>query len=154
MELDKWQENTNIAIDNIIVERVQSFHYLGAMFTTIADGASNIKQRLAMSVQGLNNMQYLWKSANKELKLKVLRTCIFPIATYGYETWVLRKLDINRMNAFEMKCYYCTSVRVPWIARRTNCSIFIEVHLPTNWLYHFVRRQKLKYFGHVTPTIV
>ena len=33
MELDKWQENTNIVIDNIKVEQVQSFQYLGAMFT-------------------------------------------------------------------------------------------------------------------------
>ena len=57
MELDKWQENTNIVIDNINVERVQSFQYLGAMFTTNGDGASNIKQRLAMAVQALNNMQ-------------------------------------------------------------------------------------------------
>ena len=105
MELDKWQENMNIVIDNIHVERVQSFQYLGAMFTTNGDGASNKKQRLAMAVQALNNMQYLWKSASKELKLKVLRTCIFPIGTYACETWVLRKLDIKRINAFEMKCY-------------------------------------------------
>ena len=122
MELDKWQENTNIVIDNINVERVQSFQYLGAMFTTNGDGASNIKQRLAMAVQALNNMQYLWKSASKELKLKVLRTCIFPIATYGCETWVLRKLDIKRINAFEMKCYR-NILRTHWIAHRTNCSI-------------------------------
>ena len=149
MELDKWQENTNIVIDNINVERVQSFQYLGAMFTTNGDGASNIKQRLAMAVQALNNMQYLWKSASKELKLKVLRTCIFPIATYGCETWVLRKLDIKRINAFEMKCYRKV-LCIPWIAHRTNCSILNELHLPTNWMYNFVRRQKLKYFGHVT----
>ena len=82
MELDKWQENMNIVIDNINIERVQSFQYLGAMFTTNGDGAS-IKQRLAMAVQALNNIQYLCKSASKEWKLKVLRTCIFPIATYG-----------------------------------------------------------------------
>ena len=43
-ELDKWQENTNIVINNINVERVQSFQYLGEMFTTNGDGASNIKQ--------------------------------------------------------------------------------------------------------------
>ena len=114
MELDKLQENTNIVIDNINVERVQSFQYLGAMFTTNGDGASNIKERLAMAVQALNNMQYLWKSASKELKLKVLRTCIFPIATYGCETWVLRKLDIKRINAFDMKCYR-KILRIPWI---------------------------------------
>ena len=29
MELDKWQDNTNIVIENINVERVQSFQYLG-----------------------------------------------------------------------------------------------------------------------------
>ena len=28
--------------------------------------------------------------------------------------------------------------------------IVIILPLPTNWLYNFVRRQKLKYFGHVT----
>ena len=104
MELDKWQENTNIVIDNINAERVKSLQYLGAVFTANGDGASNIKQRLAMAMQALNNMQYLWKSASKELKLKVLRTCIFPVAIYGCETWILRKLDIKRLNAFEMKC--------------------------------------------------
>ena len=55
MELDRWQENTNI--NNINVERIQSLHYIGAMFTTNGDGASNIKQRLAMAVQALNNIQ-------------------------------------------------------------------------------------------------
>ena len=40
-------------------------------------------------------------------------------------------------------------LRIPWIAHRTNFSILNELHLPTNWLYTFVRRQKLKYFGHV-----
>ena len=135
--------------DNINVERVQSFQYLGAMLTTNGDGAFNIKQGLAMAVQALNNMQYLWKSASKELKLNVLQTCIFPIATYGCETWVLRKLDIKRINAFEIKCYH-KILRIPWIDHRTNCSILNLLHLPTNWLYNFVRRQKLKYFGHVT----
>ena len=48
-----------------------------------------------------------------------------------------------------MKCYRKV-LRIPWIAHRTNCSILNELHLPTNWMYNFVRRQKLKYFGHVT----
>ena len=46
------------------------FQYLGAMFTTNGDGPSNIKQRLAMAVQALNNMQYLWKSAIKTIETK------------------------------------------------------------------------------------
>ena len=53
MELDKWYEHANIVIDNLSVERVQSFQYLGAMFTTNGDGTANINQRLATAVQAL-----------------------------------------------------------------------------------------------------
>ena len=49
---------------------------------------------------------------------------------------VLRKLYIKRINAFEMKCVYS--------------SIVNELHLPSNWLYNFVRHHQLKYFCHVT----
>ena len=48
-----------------------------------------------------------------------------------------------------MKCYR-KILCITWIAHRTNCSILNELHLPTNCLYNIVRRQKLKYFGHVT----
>ena len=71
--------------------------------------------------------------------LTVLIIITFPLATYGCETWVLRKLDIKRINAFEMKCYR-NILRIPWIAHRTNCSILNELHPPTNWLYHFVKK--------------
>ena len=44
--------------------------------------------------------------------------------------------------AFKMKC--CRKImRIPWIAHCTNCSILNELHLPTNWLYNFIRRQKI-----------
>ena len=55
----------------------------------------------------------------------------------------------KKINAFEIKCYR-KILRIPCIAHRTNCSILNELHLPTNWMYNFVRRPKLKYFGHVT----
>ena len=58
MELDKLQDNSNIIIDKLHVERVKMFQYLGAIFTTNGDGSSTIKQRMAMTVQALYNMQY------------------------------------------------------------------------------------------------
>ena len=48
-----------------------------------------------------------------------------------------------------MKCYR-KILGILCIAHRTNSSILNERHLPTKWLYNFVRRQKLKYFGNVT----
>ena len=61
----------------------------------------------------------------------------------------LRKLDLKRINYFEMKSYR-KILHIPWIALRVISSILNELHLPTNWLYNFVRLQKLKYFGQVT----
>ena len=104
--------------------------------------------QLLMTVHALNNMQYLWGNASKELKLKVLRTCIFPIATHGCETWVLRKLDIKIINIFEMKCYR-KILRIPWISHRINSSMLNELNLPTNWLCNYVRRNKVNYFRHI-----
>ena len=59
MELDKLQENSNSYIDKLHVERVKMFQYMGAILTTNGDGSSNIKQRLARTVQAQYNMQYL-----------------------------------------------------------------------------------------------
>ena len=122
MELDKWQENTNIVIDNIKVERVQSFQYMGGLFTTNGDGASNIKQRLAMAVQALNSMQYMWESVSKELK--VLRICIGPNPNWYIWAWnmVTEQIRHQRIHAFDVKCYR-NILRIPWIAHRTNFSI-------------------------------
>ena len=61
--------------------------------------------------------------------------------------WVLHKLDIKRINAFEIKCKILS---IHWIDHRKNSSKLNEFHLQTNCLRNFVRRQTLKYVGQVT----
>ena len=62
---------------------------------------------------------------------------------YGwyYANWISK--------AFEMKCYR-NILLIPRIAHRTNSSILNKLCLLLNWIYNFVRYQKLKYFDHVT----
>ena len=47
----------------------------------------------------------LWKGSDEAMKLKFLKSLIFPIAKYGAETWSLSKQAELRINAFEMKSY-------------------------------------------------
>ena len=47
-----------------------------------------------------------------------------------------------------MKCYR-KCLRISWTDHRTNKSIREELHVREQWLEKFVRRQKLKYFGHL-----
>jgi len=52
---------------------------------------------------------------------KLLGACIFPMAMYGCETWILCKAAEKSINAFECKCYR-RILRITWTEKRTNMS--------------------------------
>ena len=35
-------------------------------------------------------------------KTKLVNSFVFPVVTYGSESWILRKVDQGRLNAFKM----------------------------------------------------
>ena len=47
---------------------------------------------------------------------------IFPVVTYGCESWTLKKAEHWRTDAFKLWCWR-RLLRVPWTARRSNQSI-------------------------------
>ena len=61
--------------------------------------------------------------AAKVHKVKVM---VFPLVTYGYESWTIKKAECSRSNAFELY-YWRRLLRVPWAARRSNQSILKEI---------------------------
>ena len=44
-----------------------------------------IRRRLAMAIQKLTNMKFTWNGQDAQTKLRILRTCVFHIATHGCE---------------------------------------------------------------------
>ena len=93
-------------------------------------------------------MSKLWHGADKNTKIRFLRALIFPIATYGCESWTINKTSERKINAFELKCYR-TILRVPWTEKRTNNSILQELNIKEEWLLSTIIKRKLKYCGHV-----
>ena len=79
--------------------------------------------------------------AAKVHKVKVM---VFPLVTYGYESWTIKKAECSRSNAFELY-YWRRLLRVPWAARRSNQSILKEI-IPEYSLEGLML--KLQYFGH------
>ena len=47
-----------------------------------------------------------------------------------------------------MKCYR-KILKISWTEHRTNKSIRDELKVEDQWLENFVKKQKLKYFGHL-----
>jgi len=94
-------------------------------------------------------MGTIWKSKNitDELKLKVLRTCVFSVALHACETWTLEKIDRNRLRAFEMYCYR-RMLRISWTAKERNENIRRKLRINEN-IIQTIAKRKLGVFGHI-----
>ena len=51
---------------------------------------------------------------------------VFPVVTYGGDSWTVKKAERQRIDAFELWCWR-RLLRVPWTARRSNQSILKEI---------------------------
>ena len=73
---------------------------------------------------------------------------VFPIVTYGCESWTIKTAERRRIGVFELWCWR-RLLRVPWTTRRSNQSILKEIY-PEYSLEVLVLKLKLQYFGHLT----
>ena len=80
-------------------------------------------------------------------KVHVIKAKVFPVVTYGCESWTIKKAECRRFDAFELWCWR-RLLRVPWTARRSNQSILKEIR-PQCSLEGLMLKLKLQYFGHL-----
>ena len=66
---------------------------------------------------------------------------------YGCESWIVKKAERQRIDAFELRCWR-RLLRVPWIARTSNWSILKEIS-PGISLEGMMLKLKLQYFGYL-----
>ena len=77
----------------------------------------------------------------------LVKAMVFPVVTYGYESWTIKKAEHWKTDAFEL-CGWRRLLRVPWTARRSNHSILKEIS-PEYSLEGLMPKLKFWYFGHV-----
>ena len=80
-------------------------------------------------------------------KVHLVKAMVFPVVTYGCESWTIKKAERWRMDAFELWCWR-TLLRVPWTARRSTQSILKEIS-PGCSLEGLMLKLRLQYFGHL-----
>ena len=78
-------------------------------------------------------------------KVHIAKAMVFPVVTYSCESWIIKKAECQRIDAFELWCWR-RLLKVPWMARRSNQSILKEIN-PENSLEGLTL--KLQYFGHL-----
>ena len=101
----------------------------------------------------MTNLDSIFKSRDITLptKVRLAKSMVFPVVTYGCESWTVKKAERRRIDAFELWC--CRRLlRVPWTARRSNQSILKEIS-PGCSLEGMMLKLKLQYFGHLMQRV-
>ena len=80
-------------------------------------------------------------------KVCLVKAMVFPVVMYGCESWIIKKAEHQRIDAFELWCWR-RLLRVPWTARRSNQSILKEIS-PEYSLEALMLKLKSQYFGHL-----
>ena len=110
---------TSWQIDGENVETVTDFIFLGSKITADGDCSHEIKRRLLLGRKAMTNLGSILKSRNITLSTKVcvVKAKVFPVVTYGCESWTIQKAERRRTNASELG-HWRRFFRVPWTARR------------------------------------
>ena len=82
---------------------MEQFKYLGTTVTNQNYIQEEIKSRLKLGNAGYHSVQNLLSSSllSKNIKIKIYRTIIFPVVSYGCETWSLTLREEHRLRLFE-----------------------------------------------------
>ena len=119
---------TSWQIHEETMETVTDFIFLGSKIIADDDCNHEIKRCLLLGRKAMTNIDSILKSRDITLPTKVhlVKAMVFPVVTYGCESWTIQKAECQRIEAFELWCWR-RLLRVPWIARRSNQSILKEI---------------------------
>ena len=97
----------------------------------------------------MTNLESIFKSRDITLPTKFcpVKAIVFSVVKYGCESWMIKKAERWRNDAFELWCWR-RLLRVPWTARRSNQSILKEIS-PGCSLERLMLKLKLQYLGHL-----
>ena len=125
----------------------QTFILWGSKITADGDCSHEIKRHLLLGRKAMTNLDSILKNRDISLPTKVhlVKAMIFPVVTYGCESWTIENAERWRTDASELWCWR-RPLRVPWTARRSNQSILKEIS-PEYSLEGLMLKLKLQYFA-------
>ena len=125
------------------------FIFLGSKITADGDCSHEIKWHLLLGRKAITKLESILKSKDITLPTKVctVKTMVFLVVTYGWESWTIKKTERWSVDPFELWCWR-RLLRASWTARRSNQSILKEIN-PEYSLEGLMLKLKLQYFGHM-----
>ena len=140
-------DQRDIMIEGSPVEKVREFTFLGSV---IPGTESDVKRRIMLASTAFGRLKdTIWsrKDISRNLKMRLYKALILPIATYASETWTLRESEKQSLLTFEMRCL--RSILGVNLRQRLRNTIIRQQLGVQKTIIECVQSRRLKYFGHV-----
>ena len=100
----------------------------GSKITADGDFSHEIKRCLLLGRKVMSNLDSVLQSRDITLPTKVhlVKAMVFPVVRDGCESWTIKKVEHQRIDAFDLWCWR-RLLRVPWTARRSSQSILKDI---------------------------
>ena len=98
---------TSWQIDGETVETVRDFTFWGSKITADGDCSHEIERHLFFGRKAMTNLDSILKSKDITLPTKVhlVKAIVFPVVMYGCESWIIKKAEHQRIDAFKLWCW-------------------------------------------------
>ena len=115
---NRWGNNVNS----------DRLYFLVSKITADGDCSHEIKRGLFLGRKAMTNLDSILKSRDIYLPTKfcLVKAMVFPVVMNGCESWIIKKVECRRVDAFELWCWR-RLLRVPWTARSSHQSILKEI---------------------------
>ena len=82
------------------------FLVLGSKITVDSDCSHEIRRQLLLGKKAMTKLDSVLKSRDITLptKIQIVKAMVFPVVTYGYESWTVKKAECPGTDAFELCC--------------------------------------------------
>ena len=99
--ITSWQVNGET------METVADFIFLGSKITADGGCSHEIKRHLLLGRKAMTNLDSILKRRDITLPTKVclVKAMVFPVVMYGCESWTIKKVECQRIDAFELWCW-------------------------------------------------
>ena len=107
----------------------QTLFWGAPKITADGDYSHEIKRRSLLGRKAMTNLEAILKSRDITLLTKVhrVKAMVFPVVIYRCGSWTIKKVECQRINAFQLWCWRRLLTADPWTAR-SNQPILTDIN--------------------------
>ena len=125
---------TSRQIEEEKMETLRDFILGGSKITADGDHNHGIKRHLLLRRKAMTNLDSILNSRDITLprKVHIVKVMVFPVVMYGCESWTIKKVEFQRIHAFELCCWR-SLLRIPWTERDQSSQSQRKSTLNSHW---------------------